>query len=108
MLIGFDRRLLQNVDWPLLGAVAGLVVLSASTLISLHVGRAGGTVAYRQLAWFGLGFLGLVVAASFDYRRVVRAAPLLYLVGLGGLLLVFAFGRTVRSEERRVGKECRL
>ena len=102
MIIGFDRRLLQNVDWPLLGAVAGLVVLSASTLISLHVGRAGGTVAYRQLAWFGLGFLALVVAASLDYRRVVRAAPLLYLVGLGGLLLVFAFGRTVSGARRWV------
>ncbi|MGH7354675.1 MAG: rod shape-determining protein RodA [Candidatus Rokuibacteriota bacterium] len=102
MIIGFDRRLLQNVDWLLLGAAAGLVVLSASTLISLHVGRAGGTVAYRQLAWFGLGFLALVVAASLDYRRVVRAAPLLYLVGLGGLLLVVAFGRTVSGARRWV------
>jgi rod shape determining protein RodA len=102
MIIGIDRRLLQNVDWPLLAAAAGLVVLSAGTLLSLHVGRAGGAVAYRQLAWFGLGFLALVVAASVDYRRLVRVAPLLYLVGLGGLLLVYTLGRTVSGARRWV------
>jgi len=31
-VVGIDRRLLQNVDWPLVGATLGLVTLSASTL----------------------------------------------------------------------------
>jgi len=60
VLGGIDRRLLQNVDWPLLGAMGGLVVLSATTLASLHIGRAGGNVAFRQLAWFALGLCALV------------------------------------------------
>ena len=63
-MVGIDRRLLQNVDWPLLGATVGLVILSASTLASLHVGRAGGSVAVRQLAWFGVGMVALVVVAG--------------------------------------------
>ncbi len=99
-MVGIDRRLLQNVDWPLLGATVGLVILSASTLASLHVGRAGGGVAIRQLAWFGLGILALVVVASIDYRRLVRAAPLLYVLGLGGLVAVFLLGRTVSGARR--------
>ena len=48
VLGGIDRRLFQNVDWPLLAAMTGLVILSATTLASLHIGRAGGNVAVRQ------------------------------------------------------------
>ena len=99
-MVGIDRRLLQNVDWPLLGATVGLVILSASTLASLQVGRAGGGVALRQLAWFGVGLLALVVMASIDYRRLVRAAPLLYVAGLGTLVAVFMIGRTVSGARR--------
>jgi rod shape determining protein RodA len=99
-MVGIDRRLLQNVDWPLLGATVGLVVLSASTLATLQVGRAGGGVALRQLAWFGVGLLALLVVASIDYRRLVRVAPLLYVLGLTALVAVFAIGRTVSGARR--------
>src|SRR5438034_1198927 len=85
VLGGIDRRLLQNVDWPLLGAMGGLVILSATTLASLHIGRAGGNVAFRQLAWFTLGLFALVAVASVDYRRLVRLAPVFFVMGLVGL-----------------------
>src|SRR6058998_2999684 len=88
VLGGIDRRLLQNVDWPLLGATSGLVILSATTLASLHIGRAGGNVAFRQLAWFTLGLFALVAVASVDYRRLV------------GLASVFVLGRTVSGARR--------
>jgi rod shape determining protein RodA len=99
-MVGIDRRLLQNVDWPLLGATVGLVILSASTLASLQVGRAGGGVAVRQLAWFGVGLVALVVIASIDYRRLVRAAPLFYALGLATLVALFVVGRTVSGARR--------
>jgi rod shape determining protein RodA len=99
-MVGIDRRLLQNVDWPLLGATVGLVILSASTLASLHVGRAGGVVAVRQLAWFGVGMMALVVVASIDYRRLVQMAPLIYVFGIGTLIAVFLLGRTVSGARR--------
>jgi rod shape determining protein RodA len=101
-MVGIDRRLLQNLDWPLLGATVGLVILSASTLASLQVGRAGGGVALRQIAWFGVGLVALVVIASIDYRRLVRAAPLFYVLGLGLLIAVFIVGRTVSGARRWV------
>jgi rod shape determining protein RodA len=103
VLGGIDRRLLQNVDWPLLGAMGGLVVLSATTLASLHIGRAGGNVAVRQLAWFTLGLCALVIVASIDYRRLVRLAPLLFGLGLVGLASVFVLGRTVSGARRWIG-----
>jgi len=100
VLGGIDRRLLQNVDWPLLGAMMGLVVLSATTLASLHIGRAGGSVAFRQLAWFVVGLGALVIVASIDYRRLVRLGPLFFAFGLLGLVSVFLLGRTVSGARR--------
>jgi rod shape determining protein RodA len=101
-VVGVDRRLLQNVDWLLLVLVVGLVVMSTVTLASLHVDRAGGSVVVRQLLWFVVGLLALTVVASLDYRRLVRAAPGLYLLGLVALVSVFVLGRTVSGARRWV------
>jgi rod shape determining protein RodA len=99
-MVGIDRRLLQNVDWLLLAATAGLLSMSALTLGSLNVGRAGGGVVVRQLAWVGVGAFALLMIASLDYRRLVRMAPLLYVLGLAGLTAVFVLGRTVSGARR--------
>ena len=101
-MIGIDRRLLQNVDWPLIGTGLGFAVLSGLTLASLHVGRAGGKVALRQLAWFGLGMVALLVVASIDYKKLVRIAPLIYVIGLG-VLAWWSSGRSrpLRRREHR-------
>src|SRR5438093_10477936 len=94
-MVGIDRRLLQNVDWMLLITPACVVGLSALTLSSVSVGRAGGVVAVRQLAWFGVGLLALLVVASLDYRRLVPVAPLFYVLGLAGLAAAFLRDRAV-------------
>ena len=99
-MLRIDRRLLQNVDWALLAIAFGLVVMSTVTLASLHVGRAGGSVVVRQVLWFAVGLTAMVLLASLDYRRLVRAAPALYLLGLVGLAAVFVLGRTVSGARR--------
>ncbi len=99
-MLRFDRRLLQNVDWPLVGAASLIVTLSVVSLWSLAPGRGGGPLAWRQLSWVGLGLAALVVVVSVDYRNLVRAAPALYVVGLGLLLTVFVLGRTVSGARR--------
>jgi rod shape determining protein RodA len=100
MTFGIDRRLLQNVDWLLLGGALGLVVMSATTLANLNVGRVAGAVALRQLLWVGVGAVVLVLVASVDYRRLVRLGPAAYVLGLGGLAAVFLLGRTVSGARR--------
>jgi rod shape determining protein RodA len=99
-MVGIDRRLLQNVDWVLLFCMASLVTMSAATLSNLNVGRAGTGVAFRQLAWAGVGLVALTVMAAVDYRRLVRLAPLLYVLTLGVLVTVFLIGRTVSGARR--------
>jgi rod shape determining protein RodA len=99
-MVGIDRRLLENVDWPLLGGTVGLIAMSAVTLANLQVGRAGGGIALRQLGWVGIGGLALLIVASFDYRKLVRIAPVLYLVGTVALVAVFVAGRSVSGARR--------
>jgi rod shape determining protein RodA len=99
-MVGIDRRLLQNVDWALLGCGAALITMSAVTLGNLHVGRAGGSVALRQLAWVGIGVVALLAVATLDYRRLVRMAPLIYVLGLVGLVTVYLLGRSVSGARR--------
>jgi rod shape determining protein RodA len=72
------------------------------TLASLHVGRAGGSVVVRQFGWFAIGLVIMVLLASLDTRRLVRAAPAIYLLGLVGLASVFVLGRTVSGARRWV------
>jgi rod shape determining protein RodA len=98
--VGIDRRLLQNVDWLLLAAAAGLLAMSATTLASLNIGRTSGAVAFRQLLWIGIGTMAMLVVASIDYRKLVRMAPLLYVAGIGGLVTVLVVGRTVSGARR--------
>ncbi len=100
MIFRVDRRLIQNLDWPLLGAACVLVALGLVSMWSL--GRGGGVpgVAWRQLWWVGVGLAALVAVASLDYRSLVRAAPALYVIGLGLLLAVFAIGRAVSGARR--------
>ncbi|HKD00409.1 MAG TPA: rod shape-determining protein RodA [Methylomirabilota bacterium] len=101
-MLRIDRRLLMNVDWLLLVTAFGLVVISTVTLASLHVGRAGGSVVVRQIVWFAIGLVVMVFLASLDTRRLVRAAPAIYVLGLVGLASVFVLGRTVSGARRWV------
>ena len=98
-----DRRLLQNVDWSLLAGATVLAGLSATTLACLHPGRAGSAVALRQVAWFGIGLVALAVVASIDYQKLVRVAPILYVLAVLAVASVFVVGRSVSGARRWIG-----
>jgi len=100
VIVRFDRRLLQNLDWPLLGAALALLGLGMLSMWSLAHGGASPSIVWRQLWWMGVGTVALVVVVSLDYRSLVRAAPALYGVGLALLLVVFVLGRTVSGARR--------
>jgi rod shape determining protein RodA len=97
VILRIDRRLLQNVDWPLIVAAVALICLSFVSLWSL---APTGGIAWRQLVWVGVGTGALLVVVALDYRNLVRAAPGFYVVGVGLLLTVFILGRTVSGARR--------
>jgi rod shape determining protein RodA len=99
-MLRMDRRLLQNVDWLLLGAALFIIGLSLVCLWSLNPGRGISALMWRQLSWVGVGLIGLLVVVSVDYRNLVRFAPVFYVLGVGLLLSVFILGRTVSGARR--------
>src|SRR5262245_27523280 len=99
-MLRVDRRLLQNVDWPLVATALFIVALSVLSMWSLSHGRGSAPLLWRQLVWVALGLLALLVMASIDYQNLVRIAPVLYLGGLGLLATVFVLGRTVAGARR--------
>src|SRR3990172_13314103 len=99
-MLRIDRRLLQNVDWPLVGTALAITAVGLLTIGSLSPFRWGSGIAFRQLIWIVGGLCLLTIVLSIDYRSLVRIAPGLYVVGFALLAWVFVLGRTVSGARR--------
>jgi len=99
----FDRRLVQNFDWGLLGLT---ILLAAIGLIILYSAvNAGSTDSQRilvlkQLIWYGIGLVVMIVCFLFDYKMLERWAVPFYIFCLLLLLAVLGFGRYIGGSRR--------
>jgi len=99
----FDRRLLQNFDWILLLL---LVILGAVSVVNLYsatypIKDAGGSQIFiKQLYWFGIGFIALLMMTTFDYHLLERLAYPAYIFSLALLILVLIIGKTFSGSQR--------
>ncbi|UCH35499.1 MAG: rod shape-determining protein RodA [Armatimonadota bacterium] len=92
----FERRLLRNLDWPLLGAALALALYGLAMIYSASfTNRAatGGDPLFfvkRQSLWLGGGLIAAAVFAYVEYQWFARLHRLIYvsiLVGLGAVVL---------------------
>ncbi len=90
-----DRRLLLHFDWLLVALAALLIGAGLLTLGSL-VPR----LLMRQLAWLGIGIVGVLVVISIDYRILARWTYVAYAAGLVALAAVLVFGRAAQGARR--------
>jgi rod shape determining protein RodA len=98
-----DRRLLTHFEWVLpLFAMAvcalGIVTVYSATHGPEVVGPS--TLAMRQGTWFVGGLVGMLLAVSFDYRRLDRYAYVVYGTVLVALVLVPLVGRVGGGSRR--------
>jgi rod shape determining protein RodA len=89
----FDRRLAYHFDWLLVGltlviTAGGIATIYSATVAREHGGFMTNPLVIRQAFYAGIGFIGMVVAVFFDYRRLERYAYLLYVLALVLLILV--------------------
>ena len=97
---------LDNVLAPLVSTLGDLATVPALVLAAGLAGHSGST----EVLGGGLGVMAVVVLVAawrsplVDARRIVRQS--LPVLAAAGVLDLVA-GVTIRSEERRVGKECR-
>ena len=100
MAVGIDRRLVYNVDWVLLGASLALTLVGVAMIYSAtHSGRSP-DLYLKQLALVGVGVVGLLIAATLDYRRVADRAFLLYGLSVVALLYVLRFAPVIAGTRR--------
>jgi len=93
-MLKFDRRLLQNFDWVLLGLVTAIAVMCLMNLYSaVHPHEPLGTPVYtKQLIFFLMGLVMIIAIISVDYRifsnwstmYIFIILLLLYALFLGG------------------------
>ncbi len=98
----FDRRLLFNFDWIMLGTV---LTVSAMALINLYSSSSTGSGSasaafYKQLYFTIFGF-GLILAMiSFDYRKLILWNYPLYFIALALLVAALVVGSTISGSQR--------
>lgn len=99
----FDRRLLQCFDWGLLLLT---LALGGAGLVALYSAVSAGVVEpdillfKKQLIWYGVGFVAMVVCFLFDYKQIERLATFIYLMSVSSLVAVLFFGKIVGGSKR--------
>ena len=100
-----DKKLLGYTNW---GLILCTVLLFSIGLINLYSasairGEDGLLVApyfYRQLGWFGGGFVAMACITLFDYRRLRGNAWVLFILSLILLVMVLLAGTTINGAKR--------
>ncbi len=99
----FDRRLINNFDWILLALLIVVGLLSILNLYSatFSVRSLGESqIVVRQICWYAIGFLVLVLMTTFDYHILDRFAYPLFLLSLVLLAAVLKVGTAAHGSQR--------
>ncbi|MFZ2088060.1 MAG: rod shape-determining protein RodA [Desulfobaccales bacterium] len=102
----FDRRLVQNFDWPLLALIlliAGLGIVNLYSAGYNHTPENVSPVFIKQTYWLLVGLCVMFLTLTIDYRHLERLAYPLYIVSIILLLAVMVAGKTVSGSKRWLG-----
>src|ERR1700752_3230763 len=93
-----DRRLIQNLDWTLVGVVGILATMGLVNLFSAtHGGEGISDELRRQLLAFGIGTALAVVVTAVDYRHYERMALPVFAGALALLALTLVVAPVTRG-----------
>ena len=99
----FDRRLVQNFDWLLVGLVFLITAMGIVNLYSAGFNRQleGSTPVYlKQMYWLAGGLFLMLIMLLYDYRHLEKLAIPVYLLSLALLVAVLFFGKMVAGSRR--------
>jgi rod shape determining protein RodA len=96
-MLNVTRRYIADFDWALLSLAVGLAAFGMLEIWSVQPTPG---LWRRQLLGVGIGLVVMFLTTLYDYRRVVNAAPYLYVVGVVLLLLVLTpLGKEVNGNK---------
>ena len=97
----FDRRLVQNFDWVLLGLVLIICATGIVNLYSAGYNRGEGTPLYvKQLYWLAVGLGVMCVTLTYDYRYLEKLSYPIYIISILLLVAVMFGGKMVAGSRR--------
>ncbi len=98
----FDRRLVQNFDWLLLGLVFAITAVGIVNLYSAGYNRQpGATPLYvKQIYFLGVGLSLMLITLLYDYRHLEKLGYPFYLLSLLMLVAVMLGGKMVSGSRR--------
>ena len=95
-----DRPRVQDFDWTLLAIVAAICGMGVMEIYSSTHASAMAGMQWKQLTWLGIGIVGMFIISQIDYHTLLDQAPILYICGVAGLLVVMVIGSTHLGAKR--------
>jgi rod shape determining protein RodA len=85
---------IRDYDWWLMAIVFSICGISLLEIWSAtHASKLAG-MQWRQLGWIGIGLVAMMILSRLDYHAVLHRAPILYGLGILGLIAVLTMGHT--------------
>jgi rod shape determining protein RodA len=85
---------IRDYDWWLLAIVFSICSIGLLEIWSAtHASRLAG-MHWRQFSWIGIGVIAMLIISRIDYHVVLHRAPILYVLGVIGLIAVLTMGHT--------------
>ena len=101
----FDRRLVENFNWGLLGLTVLVAVVGVGTLYSAVTAGPDASLSglyTKQLVWYGIGFAFMMLSFIFNYRLLERWSMVIYAGCVFLLIYVLFFGKSAGGSTRWV------
>jgi rod shape determining protein RodA len=102
-MLQIDKRHLTNFDTKLLLLIVMINLYGIFAIYSASYDMSAGTFSTfykKQIAWFVLGLIAFLFFSFLSYKRLIRYAYFLYIVGLFLLSVVLIFGHIGMGAQR--------
>jgi rod shape determining protein RodA len=98
----FDKQLLQHFDWVML---LMLLLVGGMSLTNLYsstyiTGVGASSIFFKQLFFFGVGLVMILVMSFLDYHKIAKSGYFLYVIILALLLYTLLFVKSIAGAQR--------
>jgi rod shape determining protein RodA len=95
-----ERRIWTGLDGTLILFAGSVIGVGLWLVRSTTVERVGPGLFHRQLMWLGMGCVAFLIVFLIDYHSLGELSPVIYAIGLTGLVAPLWLGRSIGGSRR--------